>query len=75
MADPCDADFSVLRGVWDRRALLAVSLLEDLGKQSVPQEVIVPPRPSLFREDASVVGADGFFCWVGGWAGSAFWHG
>ena len=71
MADPGDADFAFIRRVWNRFALLTIAFLEDLRQQAVAQEMVIPPRPSFFRQDACIVGT-----WLGfGLFGSRFGHG
>jgi hypothetical protein len=55
VADPGDADFSGSRRVRDGFAAGPVAFLEDLGEQSVAQEVIIAPWPSFFGQDTSVV--------------------
>ena len=55
VADPGDADFAFFGCVWDGLALFAVAFLEDLGEESVAQEVVVSSWPSFFREYACVV--------------------
>ena len=57
MAYPGDPDHTLVRCVWDGFALFAITLLKDLGKQAVAQEVVVASWPSFFGKDAGVVSA------------------
>ena len=71
MANPGDADFAFFRGVRNGFTLFTIAFVEDLREQTVAQEMVIPPWPSLFWQDACVVGT----CLGFGLLGSRFGHG
>ena len=69
VADPGDSDFSSFGRMGDGGFDGSVTFLKCLRDESVPEKVVVAPRPAFFREKSGVVFAFfGFRC-VGGLLG------